>query len=339
MVLELMPQALKELAVDGLIVDQNVLGGGTVAELLNIPFVTACSAVPWIRDHATPPHFTGWPYGEGGWPRLRNRLGYNAWDWYIAPAKRLVNRYRKACKMKPVRRIEDFFSPLAYLAQTCREFDFPREVLPDMFHYVGALAADRPRGEDQFPWDRLDDRPLIYVSMGTVRPSSDVGVLEKIASACADLDAQLVISAGKWADESETWDTPDNLPGGPLVMDFVPQMELLEKAQLLITHGGQNTVLEAIAQGVPMIVLPRGADQPAMAGRIKHTGAGLCASFQHFTPAELRGLVERVLTEDSFRERAKELQQGMIATGGVQRAAEIAERALTTREPQRRGVE
>jgi len=332
-VLELAPGALKELGVDGLIVDQNVLGGGTVADRLGLPFVTACSAVPWIHDNGTPPHFTGWPHGENRWARARNRLGYAMWDWYIAPTMRLVNRYRTAWGMKPYRRLEGLFSPLAYLAQTCRAFDYPRREVPETFHYVGALAADRPPSDDPFPWERLDGRPLVYVSMGTVRPSGDQIVLRKVASACADLDVQLVISAGKWADESSTWDSPSDLPGDPLVTDFVPQMEVLKKARLLITHGGQNTVLEALTEGVPMIALPRSADQPAMAGRIEHTGVGLCASFQHFTPAELRGLVERVLAEESFRERARQLQQGMIATGGVRRAAEIAERALITGRP------
>ncbi len=337
-VLELAPKALKELGVDGLIVDQNILGGGTVAELLEVPFVTVCSAVPWIRDYFTPPHFTNWIYGKDGWSRRRNRIGYAVWDWYISPVMRQVNQYRKAFEMKPARSVEDFFSPLAYLAQMCREFDFPRRTIPSTFHYVGALAAHRPPGDDQFPWERLDGRPLIYVTMGTVRPRSDVGVLRKICSACADLDAQVVISAGKWSERSSTWEALDDLPGDPLVMDFVPQMELLERTRLLITHGGQNTVLEAIVQGVPMIVLPRGADQPAMAGRVKYTGAGLCASFQHFTPAELRGLVSRVLTEESFLQRARELQQGMIATGGVQRAAEITERALASGRAQLRDV-
>jgi MGT family glycosyltransferase len=333
MVLELAPEALKDLGVDGVVVDQNVLSGGTVAERLGLPFVTACSAVPWIRDVGVPPHFTSWPYGEGRWARLRNRAGYAAWDWYARPTMRLVNRYRAAWKMKPFRDLMEMFSPLAYLGQTCPEFDFPRHELPAAFHYVGALAADRPRTEDDFPWDRLDGRPLIYVSMGTVRPRGDIIVLQKIATACADLDAQLVISAGKWADDSSTWDLPSDLPGDPLMMDFVPQMELLAKARLLITHGGQNTVLEALWQGVPMIALPRAADQPAMAGRIERTGVGLCASFQRFTSAQMREMVERVLTEESFRQRAKQLQQAMLATGGVRRAAEIAERALTTGQP------
>jgi MGT family glycosyltransferase len=332
-VLETAPQALKELGVDGLVVDQNLLGGGSVAEHLGVPYVTACSAVHWLREDLVPPHFTRWPYADSGWARRRNRIAYTMWDWYMRPTMDLVNRYRQTWKLAPLRKVDEAFSPLAYLGQTCVEFDFPRRTLPDVFHYVGALAADRPRGEEQFPWDRLDGRPLVYVSLGTVRPAHDRRAIRKIAAACADLDAQLVISIGRWEDKDYRHDDSGNLPGNPLVMDFVPQMALLEKAQLLITHGGVNTVLEALTQAVTMIVLPRGADQPAMAARVDHAGVGLCASFSRFKPKQLRKMVQRLLSDQSFRQRAKQLQQAMAATGGVARAAEIAAQALTTGKP------
>jgi zeaxanthin glucosyltransferase len=123
------------------------------------------------------------------------------------------------------------------------------------------------------------------------------------------------------------------LPGNHLVVDFAPQLALLDKAALLISHAGVNTVLEAITRGVPMVALPRSADQPGMGSRIEYTGIGLQASFSRCTPEELRRLITRVLTDDRFRQRAKELQQAMIAAGGAQRAADIAEEALTTRRP------
>jgi MGT family glycosyltransferase len=220
---------------------------------------------------------------------------------------------------------------LVQIAQTCPEFDFPRRALPETFHYVGALAANRPCHSDDFPWDRLDGRPLIYASLGTVRTNRNQRIFRKIATACVDLDAQLVISAGSWADDDEgARQDLSSLPGSPLVMDFVPQVALLEKADLLITHAGQNTVVEALTSAVPMVALPRGADQPALAARLERSGAGLRASFFHFTAGQLTKMVRRVLNEESFRERARQLQQAMAATGGVRRAADIAEQALIT---------
>jgi len=66
---------------------------------------------------------------------------------------------------------------------------------------------------------------------------------------------------------------------------------------------------------------------------VAYSGAGLCASFKRCKPQELRMLVQRVLTDDTFRRRARELQQAMLAAGGAQRAADIVEQALTTRRP------
>ena len=78
------------------------------------------------------------------------------------------------------------------------------------------------------------------------------------------------------------------LAGNPIVVDFAPEMALLKRAQLLITHAGQNTILEAISQGVPMVALPRNVDQPAMAARVEYAGVGLRDSFGLTDPAILR---------------------------------------------------
>lgn len=331
--LEVVPGVLEELRVDGLIVDQTILAGGTVAERLDIPFVSVCSAMHWNREPEVPPHFTNWTYMQGGWARSRNGMGYALWDRYVEPAMKLINRSRRSWTLPPLPSVEDIYSPLAEIAQTCPEFDFPRRELPDTFHYVGALAADRPCQTDDFPWDRLDGRPLVYASLGTIRPNRTRKAFHKIATACADLDVQLVISKGRWSEktrEEAARSGLSNLPGEPIVMDFVPQPALLKKADLLITHAGQNTTVEALTLAVPMIAMPRAVDQPALAARIEHAGVGLVASFLYSTARHLRELVRRVLNEESFQDRARALQQAMAAAGGVQRAADITEQALTT---------
>jgi MGT family glycosyltransferase len=297
--------------------------------------VSICSALLWHEEAGLPPPFTPWMYAPE-WPaRLRNRLGYAAWHWFMRPAMKAINRQRKAWQLPPLARIDDVFSPLAQISQLCAEFDFPRRELPPHFHYIGSFAASRQVNTDhQFPWDRLDGRPLIFASLGTCPDSTNLPVFRKILTACAGLDAQLVLALGKWQNERDSVrEKLDSIPDNAMVVDFAPQMELLDRAALLITHGGSNTVLEALCRGVPMVALPRNVDQTGMGSRVAYTGAGLRASFKHCTPQELRGLVQRVLAEDSFRRRAQELQQAMLAAGGARRAAEIVEQALTTRRP------
>jgi MGT family glycosyltransferase len=332
-VLELVPPIFKELSVDGAIVDQVIAGGGTAAERAGVPFVTVCTAPPWNVDVSQPPPFTLWPYKTGMAARLRNRCGYAGWWWFIAPTLRMINRYRKRWGLRRYSSMDESYSQLAQISQLFPEFDFPRGAAPKCFHYVGALAADRQYTTDGFPWDRLDGRPIVYASLGTIADPMNRPVYPKIAAACQGLPAQLVLARGKWTEDEGGREATYDLPGDPLVVDYAPQLALLDRAAVLITHAGLNTTLESISRGVPIVALPRSADQPGNAARIAHSGAGLCSPFHHGTPDELRGVIERVLGESRFRERAEALRQAMIAAGGPRRAADIAEQALTTGRP------
>lgn len=334
------PQIVRDLDVDGVLVDQDVIAGGTVAEHLGLPFVTVCSALMWHEEAGVPPHFTGWSPGTGRWARVRNRTGYAAWQAHLRRPLHVINGYRAAWQLRPLRRFGDTHSPYAQIVQLCPELDFPRRELASTCHYVGSLTASRPC-DDAFPWDRLDDRPLIFASLGTM-PGGDrnLTAFRKIAAACAGLDAQLVIALGKWTEQSgNPRDRLCDLPGDPVVVDFAPQLALLKKAAVMITHAGLNTALETLAHGVPMIALPRFADQPGVAARLERAGAALRASYRHFTPEELRRLLERLLAEQSFQERARPLQRALVAAGGVRRAADIVEQALNTARPVIRGAE
>jgi zeaxanthin glucosyltransferase len=336
------PSALRELAVDGVVIDHTVTAGPTVAEHLGLPFVTICSALLWHEESDVPPPYTPWRFTTDHRAEWRNRAGYAAWRWFMGPTLKSINRYRSAWNLPRWHGIADGYSPLAQVSQLCVEFDFPRRELPDHFHYVGSLACDRPtQHDDQFPWDRLDERPLILASLGTVPVGPNRAVFRKIVQACQGLPAQLVLALGRWGHRREESKSLREeiaaLPGDHIAVDFAPQLALLDRAALLITHAGVNSVLEALVRGVPMVVLPRGDDQPGMGARVVRSGVGLRASFSRSTPEEVRGLVQRVLADETFRRRARELQRPLLAAGGVRRAAEIAEQALMTGRPVCRG--
>ncbi len=121
------------------------------------------------------------------------------------------------------------------------------------------------------------------------------------------------------------------LPGDPIVVPFAPQLELLARASLTITHAGMNTALETLAHGVPAVAIPVGNDQPGVAARLKWSGAGEFLPLSQLRADRLRTLVERVLTDARYRQRAKELQRDFQASGGLKQAADIVERAIHAR--------
>ncbi|MDQ1470410.1 MAG: zeaxanthin glucosyltransferase, partial [Bryobacterales bacterium] len=168
------------------------------------------------------------------------------------------------------------------------------------------------------PFEKLNGRPLIYGSLGTLQ-SKDSHYFRMMAEACAGLDAQLVLSLGTL----ERTSIPE-LPGRPLVVNYAPQIELLSRATVTITHAGMNTTQQSLYFGVPMIAIPLSHDQPAIGARLARTGAGIVIPPRQLTPERLRTALQRLLAPDnSYRTRAQCMQVASRQAGGLNRAADI----------------
>src|SRR4029077_16875639 len=89
-----------------------------------------------------------------------------------------------------------------------------------------------------------------------------------------------------------------------IVVRIAPQIELLKRAVLCITHAGLNTALEALAQGVPMVAIPIGYDQPGVAARIAYHGVGEFVEIGNLTARHLSELIRKVLKDSSYRDRS-----------------------------------
>lgn len=321
---EEMPKAIQAAQVEMLLVDQASPTGGTIAEYLDIPFITVCCCLMFNQESKIPPVISSWQYNPAGWAKLRNRLGNRVFNRFSKPARDVVIEYRQQWNLPP----RYSSSKLAQICQQPAEFEFPRENLPSCFHFTGPYNNPISREPAPFPWEKLTGQPLIYASMGTVQ-NRLIRVFQTIAAACADLDAQLIISLGGSA-------KPDALPklvGSPLVVEYAPQLELLSKSALTITHAGLNTTLESLSNGVPMVAIPIANDQPAVAARIKWTGTGEAIPLNKLTTRKLQKAVKQVLTEDSYKKNALRLQMAIRQAGGVSRAADIIEQVVATGKP------
>jgi len=316
------PGAMRDSGVTAIIGDQGSPVCSSMAEHLGIPFFSICNAVPANRDPSLPPPFTGWSPGRGLAIRLRNLTANAIVDAMVKPITRVVNQYRHSWGLAPVQRLEETFSPYAQISQQSEDFDFPNPSQPRHFYHIGVL---RRRASDSivFPFERLNGKPILYASLGTVMGRAP-GVHRTLATACEALPVQLVITLGGAEETSEHAD----LPGEPIVVRRAPQLALLERSSLTFCHGGLNTVLESLSFGVPVVAMPMVTDQFAVGARLRRSGAGKAITRRQFDSPGLREIMSRVLTEPHYRQRAAQIGDSFRKAGGEKRAADIIEAAL-----------
>jgi zeaxanthin glucosyltransferase len=319
--------ALRDAGVDGLLVDQTEPVGALLAERLGVPYVTVCNALLVNREAGVPPPFTPWAPSDA-WPALlRNALGYLASDVALRAVHRVLAQQRRAWGLRRWRRMDESFSPLAQISQQPAAFDFPRRALPPTFHYCGPF---RHAGADPvaFDWARLDGRPLVYGSLGTLQGSKR-DVFARFVDTCAGLDVQLVLSHGGALDD----DAVRELAERAVVVSYAPQQALLARATAALTHAGLNTVLDALGHGVPMVAVPLAFEQPAIAARVAWTGCGRVVPFSRLSTERLRNALRAVLEQSSHREAAQRIRESIARAGGAAAAAVIVERAVASGTP------
>ncbi len=318
------PGMMEHDGVDVILGDQVCREAATIAEQTGRPFVLLCNALALNPEPDIPAFCTTWAYKPSVWRRLRNRVVDRLLQAITGPLRAPIDEHRRKMGFAPVRHYLDYKTPpLLEITQLPREFDFPRLNPPANFHYTGPAIDGSVREECHFPFDRLDGRPLVYASMGTLQ-NRLTPVFQAIAGACEGSGVQVVLSLGGGCKPESL----PKLPGDPIVVEFAPQLELLKRAALCITHAGLNTTLESLACGVPMVAIPVTNDQPGVASRIKYSGTGEFISLKRLTRTRLRELVATVRGDPRYAAKAKGLQADILASGGPRRAATLIEGAI-----------
>jgi MGT family glycosyltransferase len=316
------PDAVRRSGAEVLLVDEADMGG-TVAEYLGLPFVSIAMFPPMIRDARIPAFCFSWQAGDTWWIRVRNTLGFRMLSRVASPIHKLVNAQRRAWGLEPCRHAVEFLSPVAQIAQLPAALEFDVPGLPDYVHYTGPFVDQQQRPAVPFPWEKLDGRQLVYASLGTMQNGAE-WIFRTIAEACARLPVQLVISLGGGLAPERL----GTLPGAPIVVSYAPQLELVKKAAVVITHAGLNTVLESLAEGVPLVCIPLGNDQPGVAARVAARGAGLVVERSKLSAKRLRSALAEVLGESRYRDSAARLRDAMRRVDGLNRAADVIEESL-----------
>jgi zeaxanthin glucosyltransferase len=326
--LEHLQEKIAEAGVEALVLDKTYFYVELVAMHLGIPYVHIWNVLHLDFSGASPACIFGWPHETTPEALARNAEGLKTAGEILGPMAEVAKPYAEKAGLQidwndPAATV----SKLAVITQTPREFDYPNIHWPAQFHYAGPFHDDKGREKVPFPWDKLTREPLVFASMGTLVNGLEY-VYRTILDAVRSLSGvQVVLSVGRNIDLDDLGPIPSNT----LVVSSAPQIELLKRATVCITHAGLNTTLEALAQGVPMVAIPIGYDQPGVAARIAYHGVGEVLELQELTVARLSKLIQQVRSNQSYHDKARHLQKVIAQTRGLDLAAEVIERAFGIR--------
>jgi MGT family glycosyltransferase len=193
--------------------------------------------------------------------------------------------------------------------------------------YVGMPFEEVGAARWESPWPADDPRPLVLVSFSTA-PQGQAELLHRTIEALAPLPVRALVTLGPAL-------TPDQFqaPAHVVLTPFVPHALVLPHVALIVSQCGHGTVMKALAHGVPLVCLPLVGDQPGIAARVVHAGAGV-----HLPPEasawHIRTVMQQLLTEPRFHEAARRLAQAIATEDGVQTAAEALEALVRHPVPQ-----
>ncbi len=292
---------------DYLIFDMSAPWGNIASRRFDIPAITSFPHFPFYLRTAINDKRV-----------LRNvikniRPGYGYW-------RRLERQTRKIIKDFKLRKFQDInvlsSSAEMNIVFTSRYFQPYEEQFDDSYLYIGPVI-NTDRQEEPMAISRQEDQKLIYIAVGTVY-EANLQFFRDCFQAFADERYVVILSVGRAVDPSVLEPIPENFT----VAQYVPQLAILEEADVFITHGGMNSISESITLSVPMIVVPNTLEQSINAARIEQLQAGLYLESTGVSAEKLQNAVNRVLSEASLKSGIGTIQRSFLEAGGVERAAD-----------------
>ncbi len=281
-----------------------------------------------IKDAEVPPTFSGYPVADrSGWAEYRSEYGRA-----LGPLQASFNEFCVERGAPPLPELEFIHtSPDLNLWLFPSEVDYHRrEALgprPPWHNLEAAVRATDEAWELPEPLAGADVR-LIYLSLGSLG-SADVELMRRLIGSLADAPHRVIVSMGPQHAQLEL---ADNMAGA----EFLPQASILPHVDLVITHGGNNTVTECLHFGKPMIVLPLFWDQYDNAQRIDETQFGTRLSTYEHEAAELTDAIDGLLADEALAEHLDAVSRRLRATPGTERAADLLEALAESAPPRKR---
>jgi MGT family glycosyltransferase len=287
------------------------------------PWVRVVSCNPLeLQDPSLPPPYSGLPAADpSGWQPFR--------DEYRRVTAEMQRGFSAFCTERGAPPLAEgqfiHTSPFLNLYLYPAELDYPRPPPEPTWRRLESCV----RATDS-PWEppqtiAAGDGALVYLSLGSLG-SGDVPLMERLVDSLSATPHRYVVSRGP---QHAAYELAPNMAGE----EFLPQTSVLPEVDLVITHGGNNTVTESMHFGKPMIVLPLFWDQHDNAQRVDETGFGIRLPTYEFTDAELRGAIDHLLADDPLAARLGAISKRLQANPGTERAADLIERLAASGAP------
>ena len=308
-------EILDELETD-IVVQDNVVGFAALP-VGGRPWVRIVSCNPAeLKDPEVPPTFSGYAAADrDGWDEFRaeyERVHRPLWEDFDA-----FMREQGAPGLPELEFIHQ--SPWANLYLYPEEADYARATpLDGSWTRLDSCVRGTDEAWDEPPNFRVDGQKLVYLSLGSLG-SADVDLMRKLVEELAGSPHRFVVSKGP---QHEVFELAENMTGA----EFLPQASILPEVDLVVTHGGNNTVTESFFFGKPMVVLPLFWDQYDNAQRVHELGFGTRLDTYGHQPDELLGAIDRLLADEQLAERLGRISSRLQADPGTSKAADVIER-------------
>ena len=292
--------AIRAFAPDAIAVDCMAYVGIIAAHRLGVPYLGVCAGLKILKSGPFQPAYMN----------------------DLSPLLPLREAIFQRSGLAPEFRLLECLSPFGNVVFTTSAF-VGDIALPPSTYLVGPSTPLGPRGDEPaFPWDKLcEDRPIVYAAFGSVHTNEGLAdIITPLRVATTRLGAQLIIS-------SEALAASGSIPAGEdecLVVPYAPQPQLLERVDAFLTHGGANSVMEALCAGTPLLIVPLSNDQPWQAHLVTQRGVGIRLERKALNVESCTDALARLLPRQSaFRDNLAQVRANYRQHHGAEEAARI----------------
>jgi MGT family glycosyltransferase len=298
-------EAIEKERPDYLLFDMSAPWGNIAAQRYDIPAVASFPHLPFNwRTFVSDSRLL-----KKGYQSLRPGHGY------YRELQRQTGKLAREQKLRKPSEINVLSSSAELnIVFSSRYFQPFEENFDDSYLYIGpVINTNRP--DEALEIKRNPGQKLIYIAVGTLY-QANITFFQHCMEAFDDEGYAVIMSVGKAFDPAGLGPIPANFT----VAQYVPHLAILDEADLFITHGGLNSINEAVMALVPMIGVPNTIEQSVNAFRVEQLGGGLYLEPDKLTPEKLRSAAEQVLADPAVAEGLGKIRQSFLDAGGVETA-------------------